>query len=72
MDARMDARGRVTIPAEIRRKFGIKPSTKLIVREEEGRLVVMTMAKYVHSLRGKYKGMGMMKALRKVRESERW
>ncbi len=44
MEARVGTRGRVTIPVEIRRRLGIKPGTRLIVREEEGRIVVMTMA----------------------------
>jgi AbrB family looped-hinge helix DNA binding protein len=71
MEARMDSRGRVTIPAEIRRKFGIKPGTKLIVREEEGRIVVTTFAQYVRSLRGVLRGKGLIERLREERRSER-
>jgi AbrB family looped-hinge helix DNA binding protein len=63
MEARVDSRGRVTIPLEIRRRQGITPGTRLIVREEEGRMVVMTRERHVRSLRGKYKGMGLMRAL---------
>jgi AbrB family looped-hinge helix DNA binding protein len=70
METRVDARGRVTIPAEIRHKFGIKPGTKLIMREVDHQIVVMTMAQYVRSLRGKYKGMGMMERLREERQRE--
>jgi len=47
--------------------LGIKAGTKLIVREVDNRIVVMTMESYVKSLRGKYKGKGMMKALREER-----
>ena len=64
MEARVSTRGRVTIPIEIRRRLGIEPGTRLIVREAQGRIVVMTMASYVRSLRGKYKGKGLMQALR--------
>ena len=71
MYTRVISRGRVTIPIELRRKLGIKPGTKLIVREVDDQIVVMTFAQYVESLRGKYKGMGLMKALREVRESEK-
>ena len=71
MEARVSTRGRVTIPIELRRRLGIKPGTKLIVREEEGRIVAMTFAQYVHSLRGKYRGTGMMKRLREERARER-
>jgi bifunctional DNA-binding transcriptional regulator/antitoxin component of YhaV-PrlF toxin-antitoxin module len=58
----------------LRRRLGIKPGTRLIVREAQGRIVVMTMASYVHSLRslrGVLKGKGMMRALREERTSER-
>jgi len=64
MQARMTSRGRVTIPIEARRKLGIKPGTKLIVREVDRQIVVMTMESYVRSLRGKYRGKELMKALR--------
>ena len=70
MEAKMDSRGRVTLPIELRRKFGIEPGMRLIVREEEGRVVVMTFAQVVHSLRGKYRGMGMLERLREERRSE--
>ncbi len=53
MEARVDIRGRVTIPIDLRRKLGIKPGTRLIVHEEEGCIVVMTMTSYVRSLRRK-------------------
>ena len=71
MEARVSTRGRVTIPVELRRRLGIKPGTRLIVREEEGRIVVMTMEAYVRSLRGVLKGKGLMERLREERRSER-
>jgi AbrB family looped-hinge helix DNA binding protein len=71
MEAEVDSRGRVTIPAEIRRHFGIKPGTKLIVREEEGRIVVMMYAQYVRSLRGVLRGKGLIERLSEERRSER-
>jgi AbrB family looped-hinge helix DNA binding protein len=72
MHTRVISRGRVTIPLEVRPRceLGIKPGTKLIVREVDGQIVVMTMEQYVRSLRGKYKGTGLMKALREDRRDE--
>jgi AbrB family looped-hinge helix DNA binding protein len=70
-EARVGTRGRVTIPVELRRRLGLRPGTRLIVREEEGHIVVMTMAQYVRSLRGVLKHMGMMERLREERRSER-
>ncbi len=67
MEARLGTHGRVTIPVELRRKLGIKAGTRLIMREEEGRIVVMTFAQYVRSLRGVLKGKGMTKRLREER-----
>jgi AbrB family looped-hinge helix DNA binding protein len=64
------SRGRVTIPAAVRRKLGIKAGTRLIVREEADRIIVMTMAQYVQSLRGRYRGLGLLKALIEDRQHE--
>ncbi len=75
-EAIVSTHGGVTIPVELRRPSPVadgkaegdtKPDTRLIVREEEGRIAVMTMAAYVHSLRsprGVLKGKGMMESLR--------
>ena len=71
MHTRVISRGRVTIPIELRRKLDIKPGTKLIVREVDDQIVVITMENYVRSLRGKYKGKGLMKALIVERQHER-
>ena len=70
MELKVTSRGRVTIPIELQRRFGIKPGTRLIVREVDDRIVVMTMVQYVRSLRGKYKGKGLMKALKEDRAVE--
>jgi AbrB family looped-hinge helix DNA binding protein len=70
MMSKVLSRGRVTIPIELRRKLGWKAGTRLIVREVDERIVVMTFAQYVRSLRGKYKGWGLMRALREDRQCE--
>jgi AbrB family looped-hinge helix DNA binding protein len=66
MEARVSTRGRVTITVELRRSLGIKAGMRLIVREEEGRIVVMTMASYIRSLRGVLRGKGMTERLREA------
>jgi AbrB family looped-hinge helix DNA binding protein len=67
------SRGRVTIPIEMRPRceLGWKAGTRLIVREVEGRIEVMTFAQYVRSLRGKLRGGEGMRALREDRAWER-
>jgi AbrB family looped-hinge helix DNA binding protein len=64
------SRGRITIPIEMRRKFGWKAGTRLIVREVDDRIVVMTFAQQVRSLRGKLQGGEGMRALRDDRRYE--
>jgi AbrB family looped-hinge helix DNA binding protein len=36
----ISTKGRVTIPARLRKRFGIKPGTRINWKEERGRLVV--------------------------------
>ena len=71
MIGKMMSRGQVTIPIELRRKLGWKAWTRLVVREVDDRIVVMTFAQYVQSLRGKLKGRGLMRALREEKARER-
>jgi AbrB family looped-hinge helix DNA binding protein len=42
---KINARGQVTIPAEIRTRFGMKPGTHISWTEDHGRLVLTTMTK---------------------------
>lgn len=52
----MTSRGRVTIPARLRRKYGLKEGTRLNFVEEEGRFVVQPVTKeYISSFRGIFK-----------------
>jgi bifunctional DNA-binding transcriptional regulator/antitoxin component of YhaV-PrlF toxin-antitoxin module len=55
MNVKVSTRGRITIPIDIRplREFGWTASTRLIVREADNRIVVMTFAQHVQSLRGR-------------------
>jgi AbrB family looped-hinge helix DNA binding protein len=70
MDRKMMSRGRVTIPIELRRKFGWKAGTRLIVREVDDRIGVMTLAQCARSLRGVLQGGEGMRELRKDRQFE--
>jgi AbrB family looped-hinge helix DNA binding protein len=36
----MSSRGRITIPVELRKKFGMKPGTQVSWKEEKGKLVL--------------------------------
>jgi AbrB family looped-hinge helix DNA binding protein len=46
-------RGQVTIPAELRERFGIEEGTRINWKEERGRLVLTPMTeRFIHECRG--------------------
>jgi AbrB family looped-hinge helix DNA binding protein len=69
------SKGQIAIPLSIRRKFGIREGTRIqiTVNDDETEIILTPITrKYVHSLRGKFKGKGLMTALMadKKREKE--
>lgn len=75
METIATSKGQVVIPSKVRRQLGIKEGTYLQIDVDEvnKRLILIPVTRdYVHSLRGKYKGKGLMKALMadKKREKE--
>ena len=66
MGSVINSKGRIVIPPEIRKQLGIKDGTRLQVDMNVAtRQIIITpiTREYIHSLRGKYKGRGLMKAL---------
>jgi bifunctional DNA-binding transcriptional regulator/antitoxin component of YhaV-PrlF toxin-antitoxin module len=62
----MTTQGRMTILAPVRRKLSIKLGTRIEVEvDEERQRIVLTpiTREYVHRLRGKYRGKGLLKTL---------
>jgi AbrB family looped-hinge helix DNA binding protein len=75
METYATVKGQIVIPSSMRRKFGIKQGTRIqIEADQQGRHIILTpiTREYVHSLQGKYKGEGLLKALmaEKKREKE--
>jgi AbrB family looped-hinge helix DNA binding protein len=75
METVATSKGQVVIPSKVRRQLGIKEGTYLQIDVDEAnkRLILTPVTReYVHSLRGKYKGRGLMKAFMadKKREKE--
>lgn len=75
METVATSKGQVVIPSKIRRKLGIKEGTYIqIDLDDLNKRIILTPVtrEYIHSLRGKYKGKGLMKALmaEKKREKE--
>lgn len=68
------SKGQVVIPSKIRRQLGIKEGTYLQIDVDDvNKRIILTPVtrEYVHSLRGKYKGKGLMKSLMADKKQER-
>jgi len=66
MDVVANSKGQIVIPSKIRDELGIKAGTCLQVDVNMvTRQIILTpiTREYIHSLRGKYKGRGLMKSL---------
>ena len=74
MDTYMTVKGQVVIPSKIRRQLGVTEGTRIQVEvEASGQRIVLTpiTKAYVHGLRGKYRGRGLLKALAVEKAAER-
>lgn len=74
METYATVKGQIVIPSSVRRKFGIKEGTRIQIEldEKEQRILLTPITReYVHSLRGKYKGRGLLKALMAEKKRER-
>ncbi len=74
MEIYTTVKGQVVIPVSVRRKLAIKEGTRIQVEvDEETRQIILTpiTREYIHSLRGKFKGKGLLKALMEEKKRER-
>jgi AbrB family looped-hinge helix DNA binding protein len=74
METTATSKGQIVIPSSIRRKLGIKEGTRIQIelRENEKEIVLKPITRdYIHSLRGKFRGKGLMKALMAEKKRER-
>lgn len=74
METIATVKGQIVIPSSVRRKFGIKEGTRIEIQvDEENRRIILTpiTREFVNSLRGKYKGKALMKALLAEKKRER-
>ena len=73
METVVTSKGQVVIPAQIRRRLGVKEGTYLEIDVDEvNKKIILTpiTREYIHSLRGKYKGKGLLKALMAEKQQE--
>ena len=74
MHAYMTTKGRIVIPSEIRREFRMREGTRVRIDvDEPTRRIILTpiTRERIQSLRGKYKGKGLLKALAAERKREK-
>lgn len=74
METYTTVKGQIVIPSAIRRKFGIKESTRIqIDLDEENKRIILTpiTREYIQGLRGKYKGRGLLKSLMAEKQREK-
>lgn len=74
METTATSKGQIVIPSSVRRKFGIKEGTRIqiVINENAHEIILKPITReYVHSVRGKFKGKGLLKALMADRKKER-
>ena len=74
METIATSKGQVVIPSKIRKQLGIKDGTYLQIDVDAvTKQIILTPVtrEYIHSLRGKYKGKGLMKSLMADKKRER-
>jgi len=72
METTATSKGQIVIPASIRRRLGIKEGTRIKIEEKGNEIILKPITReYVHSLRGKLRGKGLMKALMAEKKRER-
>ena len=74
MEVAANSKGQIVIPSKIRKQLGIRDGTYLQIEVDAvTKQIILTPVtrEYIRSLRGKYKGKGLMKALMADKKRER-
>lgn len=74
METTATSKGQIVIPSSIRRKFGIKEGTRIQIEVDEGanEIILKPITReFIHSLRGKFKGKGLMEELMAEKRREK-
>ena len=72
MESTITERGQTAIPAVLRRKYGLKPHTKLVWVDTGGGIRVVPVPKDpIEACRGAFKGLGLTEGLLKDRAEDR-
>lgn len=74
MEITATTKGQIVIPSSIRQKLGIKTGTRIQVEldEDNARIILKPITReYIHSLRGRFRGKGLLKELMEEKEKEK-
>ena len=72
MKTRASAKGQVVIPITLRRKYGIKKGTRIIVSDIGNSIILKPMTEqYLKNLQGSLKGQGGLKMLLDERHKDK-
>jgi len=74
METTATSKGQIVIPSSVRRKFGIREGTRFQVKvDDKARRIILKpiTRQYIHSLRGKYRGRGLVRSLMAEKRRER-
>ena len=74
METTATTKGQIVIPSSMRRKLGIKSGTRIQVEldEDNAQIILKPITReYIHSLRGRFRGKGLLQALANEKEKER-
>ena len=72
METTVTSKGQIVIPSSIRRRLGIKEGTRIKIEESGNEIILKPITReYVHSLRGKFHGKGLLKALMAEKKREK-
>jgi AbrB family looped-hinge helix DNA binding protein len=64
MESHITAKGQIVIPVSLRRKYAIKPGTKIQIYDDGERIILKPVTEELYGkLRGSLKGKGALKAL---------
>jgi AbrB family looped-hinge helix DNA binding protein len=72
METYATVKGQIVIPAALRRKYGIKKGTKIIITDNGESIILKPLTEqYLKNLQGSLKGKGALKALLEERRKDR-
>lgn len=72
METYATVKGQIVIPAALRRKYGIKNGTKIIVTDTGDAILLKPMTEqYLRNLQGSLKGTGALKVLLEERRKDK-